>query len=381
MTNLIARVWFQIVLVMLLTSMPLFVLHRMQLERTMAVLDQISDSRFPEELAVHYLDDLNRLKNFDPERSAIYTRRLELGESFLIEAQSKNVLRSRLEAELAAEALWNASLVLVVSLTASLLISMAIVRKFRRILTESLDKNAKLKDLRSLSSWQRIAKELVHELRGPLTPIKMLSSSLTPKFESMPRESYARYLEEASRLIESQTNAMEGMIESFTEFARLPDPQLAPWRVKEFLERFERSFKSFDSRLVLTVVIQVSEDTQAEFDPELIQRLLFNLLRNALEANPDGNVPVVVLARLDWQASLAIEVSNRGKMIADAIRERIFEPHFTTYGARGRGGNLGLGLPVCRKIALDHGGDLKLIKNADQTVAFQLQLPLLTQRA
>jgi signal transduction histidine kinase len=115
-------------------------------------------------------------------------------------------------------------------------------------------------------------------------------------------------------------------------------------------------------------------EPSARLDPVLLQRLFFNLMRNAHEANRDQKITVTLSVEQD-ESKTCVRINNTGVPISESLAQRLFDPRISRKSSSS-GINMGLGLAICRKIALDHGGDLSLVENSkERGVTFQLELP------
>ncbi len=239
---------------------------------------------------------------------------------------------------------------------ASLALVVVAVGLWRFSLREDRMKQAMERD-RRLASLGEMAAVLAHEIRNPLASMKghaqLLAERLGP--ESAARQKADRVVAEAVRL-EELTADLLGFVRS-KQIERLPvDPRevLGAAAAEVGAERVEIESAGAPARWSL--------------DPRLIQQVLTNLLRNALQASPDGR-PAAARAAAEAGA-LVFEVRDRGPGLAEADRERIFEPFYTT---RLRG--TGLGLAVARRIVALHGGTLTAENHPEGGAVFRVTIP------
>ncbi len=263
---------------------------------------------------------------------------------------------------------------LLISILGSLIISRGIVRHVQILMTERERAQAKLRDLDTLKNWQAIARMLVHELRAPMTPIKMISSDLDIKFRNLDHQSFETYLSSAQKLLGEQVQSIESMISAFTTFGRLPPPELQlstlDDQVKSFCDQYSSAFGP-DVKINFN---RSQSNESAKIDPKLIRDLFFNLVKNAVEAN-QGKTQVSFTVSSDKDHVICL-ISNTGLPIANELSGKLFEPYVSSK-AGNNDANMGLGLTICRKIALDHGGDLILLSNGTSgPVTFKLEIPL-----
>lgn len=231
--------------------------------------------------------------------------------------------------------------------------------------------------LDALKAQDQARRELVaqvsHDLRTPLAAVTGALETLAMKQLDDARR--AEYLAIALR----QARRLGGMVDALFELARLEardlEPQLEEVNLAELLQDVVLKFRPRADALGVRLELQppVIESPLARVDVGLMERLLDNLLGNALEHAPDGGEIEVTLGAS--QGALEVSVSDRGPGIPEAELETIFEPFRRgVAGARARG-HAGLGLGIARRIAELHGGQLSAVNRAQGGARFELRLP------
>jgi len=228
------------------------------------------------------------------------------------------------------------------------------------------DRN-RLAALRHLSSWQEAARRHAHEIRTPLTGAKL---ELTKVEELLVAERFDR----SDEMLRAATGAQQAIdrlaqfTSQFHQFARLPEPNLVPQDIGSLLHEMCETYASTWPNLVLE--LQAQPGIEASVDRDLLRQVLVNLLDNSSQARQDERG--VVGIGLDASTSeVSIEISDNGPGVASKVQDRLFEPYVTTKEV---GKGIGLGLPISKKIMLDHGGDLELL-DSDTGARFRLTLP------
>jgi signal transduction histidine kinase len=224
--------------------------------------------------------------------------------------------------------------------------------------------------LEKIASWQIIARKLAHEIKNPLTPIQMMVSQLKRRYKGDDAE-FGKLLEEAQTIITEEVAGLRRMVDTFSNFARLPQPEprqadvvsLARHAVELEKARFPDHELTFHSD---------SPRAEAYIDEDLVRQVLINLIKNAGEAC--GDQPSKIAVKVGGTASeIAITVTDNGPGIPSELLERIFEAYFTTKHT-GPAPGMGLGLAVCRKIIMDHGGRIAVKSKPGETM-FTIRLP------
>jgi two-component system nitrogen regulation sensor histidine kinase NtrY len=226
--------------------------------------------------------------------------------------------------------------------------------------------------LEKISSWQTMARKLAHEIKNPLTPIQMMISQLARKYQGED-PAFQKLLDEATTIIHEEVNALRRMVDSFSQFARLPDPTpehgdlILLCRQTVELQRvaYPQHLIHFETELSTAPLLM---------DSQLLKQVLQNLIKNAAEANQARQAEIVVkLGRLSPK-DYSLEVHDDGPGIRPEDLPRVFDAYFTTKHTGPEPG-MGLGLAICKKIVMDHQGELTVSSQPGATV-FRMVLPL-----
>ena len=216
------------------------------------------------------------------------------------------------------------------------------------------------------AAWSRMAQTVAHEVKNPLTPIAVSIADLKRSFDQG-RPDFAAILEQAVRTVGEEVERLKRMLQEFSDFARLPAPRFSRCEVSRLFDDLEALHRGEIAAGRLGFVRPAGE-TAFEADPDQIRRALLNLVKNGLEAIPQGG-RVEVSAVADGQ-TLEITVSDDGAGLPAEQRAHLFEPGFTTK----REGS-GLGLTIVERIVNDHGGVITVEDAAPHGSRFRMRLP------
>jgi two-component system nitrogen regulation sensor histidine kinase NtrY len=218
-----------------------------------------------------------------------------------------------------------------------------------------------------LAAWSDAARRVAHEIKNPLTPIRLAAERLLHKHRQGD-PGLGKAIEEGVEVIVREVETLQGMVDEFSRFARMPRPRPMPVEVGRLVEEIVHLYRE------LKPGVEVTNEVGAGLAPiwldrEQIRRALLNLLDNAVEATePPGRVEVAVQA---VDGHLEIQVKDTGRGIPPAAREKLFLPYFST---KGRG--TGLGLAIVHRIVSDHHGSIRVEDNRPKGTVFTLELPL-----
>jgi two-component system nitrogen regulation sensor histidine kinase NtrY len=203
-----------------------------------------------------------------------------------------------------------------------------------------------------LLAWQRLVRVLGHELNNSLAPIKSIAGSLISIIsrEELP-DDWRDDMRRGLQVITSRSDSLSRFIGAYARLAKLPRPQLQPLEVAATVSRAV----SFETRL--PVQVERGSDMTVQGDPDQLEQVLINLLRNAADASLTTNGGV----RIGWRrdgSMLEIWIKDEGPGLSSTAN--LFVPFFTT-----KPGGSGIGLVLSRQIAEGHGGALSLENRLD----------------
>jgi two-component system, NtrC family, nitrogen regulation sensor histidine kinase NtrY len=217
-----------------------------------------------------------------------------------------------------------------------------------------------------LAAWSEAARRIAHEIKNPLTPIRLAAERILKKHRQGD-PTLARALEDGVEIIEREVDTLQGMVDEFSRYARMPRPQPSRADLPRLLDDTLHLYQNLKPGV--SVVSHVSGDLAAIWlDGEQIKRALINLLDNAVEAtDAPGEVTVTVESRDDH---VTLRVADTGRGIPPEAKEKLFLPYFST---KGRG--TGLGLAIVYRIVADHHGTIRVEDNQPRGTVFIIDLP------
>jgi two-component system, NtrC family, nitrogen regulation sensor histidine kinase NtrY len=236
-----------------------------------------------------------------------------------------------------------------------------------RVRVVVLEDLSELIKAQQLAAWREAARRIAHEIKNPLTPIRLAAERLLAKHRRSDAE-LGSALEEGVEIITREVRTLQGMVDEFSRYARMPRPQPARVDLVRLMDDTLHLYRDLKPGVELAWEV-ADEVAEAWVDAEQLRRALINLLDNALEATtPPGSVRVA--ARRD-DGHLRIDVADTGRGIPAESKDKLFLPYFST---KGRG--TGLGLAIVHRIVTDHHGRIWAEDNQPQGTVFTIELPL-----
>ncbi len=242
---------------------------------------------------------------------------------------------------------------------------------FNRMTTELLTQKERLVQAERVAAWRELARRLAHELKNPLFPLQLTVENLVRAREQSPEQFDEVFRESATTLLSELSN-LKGIVGRFSEFSKMPHPQLQAVQVNEVVRGVSQLFQAqlqAPGRAPITCKLELDESlTPIAADAELLHRAVSNLLLNALDAMPQGGA--MTLRTRGDDAKAIIEVSDTGSGLTPEECERIFTPYYTS-----KRHGTGLGLAIVQSVVSDHGGRISVHSEPGHGATFLIELP------
>lgn len=213
-------------------------------------------------------------------------------------------------------------------------------------------------------AWREMARQVAHEIKNPLTPMRMMIQNYVRRYD--PEDPYSRdKLKDISDTLITQIDTMSAIAEAFSDFARLParkDEEI------DVVETIRSSLEVFPSEMVYFT--SSLSKLNINFDRIYLIRIITNLVKNAIQAIPEDRSGKVFVGLQQIKNSVILRISDNGRGIAPQLGDKIFEPKFTTTS-----GGTGLGLAMVKKIVEDYSGEIRYISEEGKGTEFIIRIP------
>lgn len=236
---------------------------------------------------------------------------------------------------------------------------------FNTMVCELESQRGELGRLERLAAWREMARSLAHEIKNPLTPIRLAVQEISDRYPGGD-DHFAATLKECVEIVDEEVQALRNLVREFSEFARLPEPNPEQGDLSVIADEMLRLYG--DDRVALS---GSPPEQTAWFDHDQIRRAVINLVDNGLAAcRMADRSERVTLSLAALSTGVSLSVSDRGCGIAEAELNRIFEPHYSR-----KTDGMGLGLPIVEGIIRSHGGSLNVKSRLGEGTTFTIILP------
>ncbi|MBV2169999.1 MAG: PAS domain-containing protein [Bdellovibrio sp.] len=219
------------------------------------------------------------------------------------------------------------------------------------------------------AAWTEVARRIAHEIKNPLTPIKLSAERLQRKFGATITDPA---FSDCTMMIVKQVDGLKNLVNEFSNFARLPQARPVVGDLNSVVEESLGLYRQAHPQVRFEFAKDV-ELPEFKFDPDQIKRVLVNLIDNSVSAvakEPQGAVQIMTRYDRDIK-TVRLTVADNGDGIPAADRSRIFEPYYST-----KEGGTGLGLAIVKRIIEDHNGFIRATANDPKGVKMVIEMPV-----
>lgn len=247
-----------------------------------------------------------------------------------------------------------------------------LARSFNQMTRQLSEQREHLVQAERVAAWRELARRLAHELKNPLFPLQTTVENLQRAKGKSP-EQFEEVFHESTGILLAEIENLEKIIGRFSDFAKMPQPELATVNLNEVIrgavKLFEAQFSAV-GRPPITPEFHLAEDLPPiQADATLLRRALENLILNAMDAMPAGGV--LMLRTTREKNEVHLEVSDTGTGLTPEECSRLFTPYYTT-----KQHGTGLGLAVVQSLISDHGGRISVESEMGIGTSFHIFLPV-----
>jgi len=219
-------------------------------------------------------------------------------------------------------------------------------------------------------AWREVARRIAHEIKNPLTPIKLSTQRLRKKFSERAPD-YERVFDECTRTIIQEVDGLQGLVDEFSRYARMPASDPRPGDLHSIIASVVRLYSGLGRGIELRTDLD-PHLPPITLDPDQMKRALINLVNNAVAAVGEAGRVTLRTRSLAGEGKVEVEVADSGVGIPPEDRERLFLPYFST-----KKSGTGLGLAIVYRIVTEHGGTIRVEVNEPRGTRMVMAFPAL----
>ncbi len=246
-----------------------------------------------------------------------------------------------------------------------------LVNSFNRMVAELEQSRQSLVQNEKVSAWQEIAQRMAHEIKNPLTPIKLSAQRILKKYQDDP-ESIGKILSPSVNAIIKEVENLTKLIKQFRDFAQMPVSHMSTISLKKHFEQLIFLYSGSFPRI--EVDISEVKDISLMADPDQLKSIFSNLVSNAIDSFNGGKGKIIIRSDEIVKGTLRycrIQIMDTGGGIRIEDKPKIFHPYFTT-----KEKGTGLGLPIVERIVAEHKGQIWFESEEGIGTTFFIDLPI-----
>ncbi len=244
-----------------------------------------------------------------------------------------------------------------------------LIRDYNRMIMQ-LEESAKiLATTERETAWREMAKQVAHEIKNPLTPMKLSLQHLQFAIENDTPNKEKLFRKVSATLIE-QIDNLNRIASEFSTFAKMPEPENKVVSLNEVVASIHDLFrerKDMDIKLFVPI-----DDLRVFADKDHLLRVMSNLIKNAIQAIPEDRRGLITIKLFKKGDEAVVLVADNGKGIPDALKEKVFKPNFTS-----KSSGTGLGLAICANIIEGFNGKIYFETKVNKGTDFYVVIPLM----
>ena len=229
---------------------------------------------------------------------------------------------------------------------------------------------------KEIESWQKLIRVLTHEIKNSVIPISTLSDVILQMIKDEDDKPNLAKLDEESvedlvgglETIETRSKGLANFVKTYDQLTKLPQPEFQQVNVKKMIERVQSLFKPDLEHRDIQLHLFSPDDLQIEADPDLIDQILINLVKNAMEAVNGREKGIIRISAMQTEQDVILTIKDNGPGIPDEILENIFVPFYTT-----KESGSGIGLSLSRQIMRLHRGNITCTSTEGEGTSFVLR--------
>ena len=240
----------------------------------------------------------------------------------------------------------------------------ALVKAYNKMISEIADQRERLSYIEKQSAWQEMARQVAHEVKNPLTPMKLMMQNFERKFDPNDPNNETK-VKNLSEVIIGQIEVISRVATAFSEFAQLPKRNDEEINLNREIRNVLTIFSDEN------IFIHASHDNiMMKIDKDYLARIIINLVTNASQAKADNRKSVINVDIEKIEKRIKIIVNDNGVGISPDKLEKIFDPNFTS-----KNSGMGIGLTMVKRMVEDYNGTITVVSEVDKGATFTISMP------
>lgn len=217
-------------------------------------------------------------------------------------------------------------------------------------------------------AWEEVARRIAHEIKNPLTPIKLSTEHMIKKWQNRD-DDFDKVFERSTKTIIKEVESLKRLVNEFSRFGKMPEINKSSGLISTIIDGVVNLYKDYKG-----VEIRVSrqdDEPYVELDVEQFKRVIINIVDNAIEAMQGKGKIDIVIGHDMGENRIYVDIKDNGPGIREEDKEKLFLPYFST-----KKDGTGLGLAIASKVIKEHRGHIGIVDNKPIGTIFTIELPV-----
>jgi nitrogen fixation/metabolism regulation signal transduction histidine kinase len=217
------------------------------------------------------------------------------------------------------------------------------------------------------SAWREMAKQIAHEIKNPLTPMRLSVQQLKKSWDDG-RKDFNEHLESVSNILIEQIDNLSTIASEFSNFAKMPAAKIED---VDLIQIIQKAIELFEGNKKYDISFKTDVNSaMIRADREQLSRVFINMIKNAMQSIPEERMGEISLEATETRDKIQLRISDNGRGIPDDIKPKLFMPNFTT-----KTSGMGLGLAIVRNALEYIGADISFETELGKGTTFLLEFP------
>ncbi|MEW6675322.1 MAG: ATP-binding protein [Nitrospirota bacterium] len=217
-------------------------------------------------------------------------------------------------------------------------------------------------------AWQEVARRVAHEIKNPLTPIKLSTERMIKKWEHKDVD-FDQVFDHSAKTIVKEVDSLRRLVDEFSRFGKMPEINKTPTHMATVIDEVVNLYKGYKG---VEINVSIPDDSPpVELDGEHFKRVMINIFDNAIQAMANSGRIDVTLQFDIFSNRAYIDIADNGPGIRDEDKEKLFLPYFST-----KKDGTGLGLAIANRIIAEHRGYIRVRDNEPKGTIFTIEVPI-----
>ncbi len=217
-------------------------------------------------------------------------------------------------------------------------------------------------------AWQEVARRIAHEIKNPLTPIKLSTDHMIKKWQNRD-EDFGQVFDRSTKTIIKEVESLKRLVNEFSRFGKMPEIHKTPVLISRIIESAVNLYTDY-KELEITMT-GVNNEPVVEVDAEQFKRVIINILDNAIQAMQNRGRIIIDIRHYTALNRVFIDIADDGPGIREEDKEKLFLPYFST-----KRDGTGLGLAIASRVVAEHRGYIRVKNNKPTGTVFTIELPV-----